>query len=80
MAIDNVFPTLPAAGYLRQKQILGDPKAEPPMLPIFPVSPATWWKGIKQGLYPKPVKLGPNTTAWRVEDIRQLFTEIESAA
>ena len=43
----------------------------------IPVSKSTWWAGIKSGRYPKPVKLGPRITAWRVEDIRAL---IESAA
>ena len=41
----------------RQKQILGDRKANPPIDPIIPVSPSTWWKGIKDGIYPKGIKL-----------------------
>ena len=31
------------------------------------------WAGVKAGRYPKPVKLGPRITAWRVEDIRTLI-------
>ncbi|MCZ6898389.1 MAG: AlpA family phage regulatory protein [Betaproteobacteria bacterium] len=42
----------------------------------MPVSRTTWWLGVKSGRFPKPVKLGPNTTAWRVEDIRELIVEI----
>ncbi len=30
------------------------------------------------GIYPVPVKLGPNTTAWRVEDIRELIERINN--
>ena len=54
---------LPEVGYLRLSQILS----------IIPVSKSAWWEGCRSGLYPKPVKLGPRTTAWRVEDIRKLM-------
>lgn len=57
---------LPETGFVRLKSILG------PMGPI-PVSKSTWWAGIKDGRYPKPVKIGPRSTAWRVEDIRRLI-------
>ena len=40
---------------------------------LIPVSHATWWRGIKEGRYPQPVKLGTRVTAWRVEDIRALI-------
>ena len=39
----------------------------------IPVGKSTWWDGVKSGRYPKPVKLGPRITAWRVEDIRALI-------
>ncbi len=64
---------LPATGFLRLSQILGNPNAEPPVPAIIPVKKTTWWNGVKSGLYPKPVKLGPRVTAWRVEDIRELI-------
>ncbi|OGA54968.1 MAG: transcriptional regulator [Betaproteobacteria bacterium RIFCSPLOWO2_12_FULL_62_58] len=63
---------LPQTGFLRQRQILGDPKAQPPIPAIIPVGKSTWWAGVKSGRFPQPVKLGPRTTAWRVEDIRRL--------
>jgi prophage regulatory protein len=65
--------TLPETGYVRLPQILGDPRAEPPTPPIIPVSKSTWWQGVKAGRFPKPIKLGPRITAWRVEDIRRLI-------
>ncbi|NJD05589.1 MAG: AlpA family phage regulatory protein [Methylococcaceae bacterium] len=64
---------LPETGYLRLPQIVGDKKADPPIPPVIPVSKSTWWAGVKDGRYPKPVKLGPRITAWRVEDIRSLI-------
>lgn len=64
---------LPETGFLRLPQIIGDPKAEPPIPPIIPVKKSSWWNGVKTGRFPKPVKLGPRITAWRVEDIRALI-------
>ncbi len=64
---------LPETGYLRLPQILGDPKSLPPIPAIIPVGKSTWWSGVKSGRFPKPVKLGPRITAWRVEDIRALI-------
>ena len=63
--------SLPEFGYLRLPQIIGNPKADPPIPPIIPVGKSTWWAGVKSGRYPKPVKtLGDRITAWAVEDIR----------
>ena len=64
---------LPETGFLRLPQIIGDPKAEPPIPPLIPVKKSCWWYGVKTGRFPKPIKLGPRVTAWRVEDIRALI-------
>ncbi|RLA48223.1 MAG: transcriptional regulator [Gammaproteobacteria bacterium] len=66
---------LQETGYLRLYQIIGNNKAEPPIPPIIPVSKSTWWAGVKLGRFPQPIKLGPRTTAWRVEDIRALINK-----
>lgn len=58
--------SLPAAGFVRLAGIIA------PNGPI-PVSKSTWWAGVAAGRYPKPVKLGPRITAWRVEDVRALI-------
>ena len=66
---------LPQTGFLRLPQILGNPKCNPPIPPIIPVSKSTWWEGVKTGRYPQSVRsLGRRITAWRVEDIRALIT------
>jgi prophage regulatory protein len=67
---------LPETGYLRIYQILGDPKATPPIPAIIPISKSTWWAGVKSGIYPKPVKLSERCTAWRVEDILSLIEKV----
>jgi prophage regulatory protein len=64
---------LPETGFLRLPQILGDCTASPPIPPIIPVGKTCWWEGVKAGRFPKPVKLGPRVTVWRVEDIRALI-------
>ncbi len=63
--------SLPDTGFLRLSQIIGNPKDGTP--PIIPVKKSTWWLGVREGRFPKPVKLGPRTTAWRVEDIRAII-------
>ena len=62
---------LPQTGFIRLQQIVGDRKQG--ITAIIPVGKSTWWAGVRSGRYPKPVKLGPRTTAWRVEDIRALI-------
>ena len=69
---------LPESGFLRLRQIIGDPKADPPIPAIFPVSRSAWWAGVKDGRYPKPVKLGPRTTAWRVELIIEMVERLSA--
>tara|TARA_B100000378_G_C18029164_1_gene406945 strand:- start:53 stop:247 length:195 start_codon:yes stop_codon:yes gene_type:complete len=54
---------LPETGFVRLNTILK----------IFPVSRSTWWAGIKDGRFPKGVKISEKITAWRVEDIRALL-------
>jgi len=71
---------LPESGFVRVRQILGDPNAYPPIPAILPIGRSTWWKGVRDGRFPQPLKLGPRTTVWRVEDIRALIDNPERAA
>ena len=63
---------LPQTGFLRLPQIIGDPKAQPPIPALIPVKKSCWWDGVKSGRFPKPVKFG-RCTMWRVEDIKTLI-------
>ena len=63
-------PGLPDEGFVRLSSILA------PQGPI-PIGRSTWWAGVKSGRFPKPVKLGPRTTVWKVEDIRKLIGTAE---
>ena len=64
--------------FLRLKNIIGDPKANPPIPAIIPISKSSWWNGIKSGRYPKPIKLGENTTVWKENDIRKLVEKLSN--
>ena len=66
-------PDATTSRYLRLKQIIGDQKSSPELEPLLPISASSWWAGVAEGRFPKPVKLGPNTTAWRWEDIQSLL-------
>lgn len=59
----TIISKLPATGFVRLPQILT----------VFPVSKSTWWAGVKDGRFPRPVKLSTRITAWRVEDIQSLI-------
>ena len=43
------------------------------VLAIIPISRSSWYKGVKEGRYPQPIKLGPRTTCWRESDINKLI-------
>lgn len=69
---------LPATGYLRLLQIIGrKPSANDPGFPaLVPVSASTLWLWVRDGKFPKPVKLGERVTAWRVEDVRAYLDRV----
>jgi predicted DNA-binding transcriptional regulator AlpA len=56
----------PNDGFVRLSSILA-PKGP------LPISRSSWWAGVASGRYPKPVKLGPRITAWRVNELRALM-------
>ena len=57
---------IPSCGFLRLSQVIA----------LIPISKSAWWEGCRTGRYPKPVKLGPRTTVWRVEDIKAFFESV----
>lgn len=66
---------LPRTGFLRLRQIIGDQKTEPPIPPIIPISKAQWFLNVKTypEIWPQPIRLGPSTVVYRVEDIHRLI-------
>ena len=62
--------SIPTTGFLRLPQVLN----------FVPISKSAWWEGCKSGRFPKPVKLGPRTTAWKAEDIVALVKQLGGEA
>lgn len=65
----SVVADLPATGYVRQNDLVGNRKQE--KRGIIPFSPATLWRKVASGEFPSPVKLSVGVTAWRVEAVRE---------
>ncbi|NTW88230.1 MAG: AlpA family phage regulatory protein [Desulfobulbaceae bacterium] len=62
--------------FYRLHDIIGDRKKG--ISGIVPVSKAAWYAGIKEGRYPKPVKLSEKTAAWRESDIETLVERLNN--
>jgi predicted DNA-binding transcriptional regulator AlpA len=58
--------------YLRLSQIVGDPKATPPIPAIIPVAKSTFWGWVKKGLVQQPHKIGQRVSVWPESYIRSL--------
>jgi predicted DNA-binding transcriptional regulator AlpA len=75
----TIYGELPAVGFVREAVLIGRParqptprrpKGQPAIHGVLGFSAATLWRMVRSKRFPTPVKLGPNTTAWRVEDVR----------
>lgn len=67
---------LPQAKFLKLRDIIGDPKANPPVPAIIPVCKATWYAGQKgpNPRFPSPVRIGDGRgTFYRSEDIHAIL-------
>lgn len=62
--------------FYRLRDIIGDRKRG--ILGIVPISRAAWYAGVKDGRYPKPVKLSEKTAAWRSTDIEALVERLNN--
>jgi predicted DNA-binding transcriptional regulator AlpA len=62
----------------RLPEVIGDRRKG--IAGFLPISKAAFYRGISEGLYPKPVKLSERTVAWREEDIRKLIEKLSNAA
>lgn len=54
---------LPEEGFVRLPVVLG----------VLGIKSTAFYDGIRRGDYPKPLRLGPRVSVWRVEDIRKLI-------
>jgi prophage regulatory protein len=42
------------------------------VLEIIRVSRTSWWRGVKSGIYPQPVKMGARMNRWHLGKIREI--------
>ena len=75
----NWFDQTPDSAYLRVRQLVGDTR-DPNCPRLLPVSRATLWRMVREGRFPAPHKLGPNTTAWQCGDVRRYLLERAAGA
>lgn len=50
----------------------------PDVLRLIPLSRCSWYRGVKDGMYPAPVKIGIRSVAWRRTDILALIERLSS--
>lgn len=65
--MSNQQMQVPDWGFLRLHQVLQ----------IVPVSRSTFLAGIKEGRYPRPIKLSSRVSAWSVKEIRELAESLK---
>lgn len=44
---------------------------QPVVLKAIGIGKSTLWRWIREGRFPKPVRLGANCVAWRADDVNQ---------
>lgn len=66
--MNSVKPTMPIDGFVRLPQILA----------FLAISKSCFYKGIREGRFPAPVKLTPRTSAWRAVEIRKIAEGVAS--
>ena len=45
---------------------------------VIPYSATTVWRLCRTGKFPRPIKVSPGITAWRVADIRKYLDQVGS--
>lgn len=67
--LERLKVEMPSASYNRQAGLIPG---------ILPISQATLWRWVSKGEFPKPVKLSPRITAWRVADVSRWLADRQS--
>lgn len=64
--MSDISPFIPTEGFVRLPQVLM----------MFPVSRTNLWRMVKSGAFPQPKKIGPRTTVWDVQELREFKKRI----
>jgi len=71
----------------KKTQARSDPTTSPPpdrmlrvkqVLDLVPISRSAWWRGVKEGQYPKPYKIGPRVSVWSEKEIHSFMRRVLS--
>ncbi len=72
---NTIQQDLQQAALVRLPQIIGSKKDG--ITPLLPISRSSWLVGVRDGIYPQPVKLGTGrAVAWRQKDLIDLLNEL----
>ena len=47
----------------------------PEVLKLIPIGKSTLWSRVKDGTFPRPVKLSPRVTVWNAEEVYQFIQD-----
>lgn len=73
------FDKLPDSAYIRESQLVQSPKRPGQPTPL-PFSAPTLWRKVKNGTFPKPIRLSERVTAWNVGEVRAWIASCSSAS
>lgn len=63
------FDDLPGSAFVKQPQILQ----------VVPISASSLWRWVRDGMFPRPIKLSDHCSVWRVADVRQWMQQQQAA-
>src|SRR4051794_13861104 len=69
---------LRADAALHHRSVSSGAGQAPPGGQLIPISKTSWWEGVRSGHFPKPIKIGPRTTAWEIGPIRALVQQLSN--
>lgn len=61
---------LPPTGHVRLRDILAH----------LPIGRSTWWRWVREGKVPQPIKLSEQVCLWRAEDVHKLIRDRAAAS
>lgn len=61
---------------LELKAIIGGGAGDNLSKGLLPISRSTWYRGIRVGRYPRPIRLSPRRVGWRRCDIETLLATL----
>ena len=70
ISTQTTFDALPDVALIQLRPLL--------QYKVVPYSATTVWRLCRTGKFPRPIKVSPGITAWRVADIRKYLDQVGS--